>query len=326
MNYILVAGYGWTGSSALVDLLKEYDGYYEADVEFRLIKDPKGIADLYHAIVCKWDAFNVDIAIRDFAWFTDHLYAKKAKLSLYGGLNYCNFFGENFKVATKQYLKNIVEFDYESYWWYLDFIKNSFQVLQRKLGKYLGSSKSLMYFSSINEDAFIGYTHDYINNIFEPLVNRDIINSIILDQAVSAQNCVVEMKFVPNCKVIIVDRDPRDIYADLMKDGNLIGKELQKTHDVSKYIKWHNALRRNLQQIHNCSDVLLINFEDLIMNYDKTKRTIESFLQLDPSLHSKRKQFFDPEISSKNVGLWQRNISETERYEIESALKDYLIL
>ncbi len=65
-RYILIAGYGWSGSSAVVDLLNEIDGFYEPHVEFRLLKDPYGLIDLRHALVEHWDILNSDIAIRDF--------------------------------------------------------------------------------------------------------------------------------------------------------------------------------------------------------------------------------------------------------------------
>ena len=51
MNVILTAGYGYSGSSAVVDLLKEYDNCdsISDNFEFRLIKDPGGLEDLrYH--------------------------------------------------------------------------------------------------------------------------------------------------------------------------------------------------------------------------------------------------------------------------------------
>lgn len=39
LNYIYVLGYGWSGSSVIVDLLKEYDCILVPDLEFRLIKE-----------------------------------------------------------------------------------------------------------------------------------------------------------------------------------------------------------------------------------------------------------------------------------------------
>lgn len=324
-NYILVSGYGWTGSSALVDMLKEYDGAIEADVEFRLIKDPKGIADLYNTIVNKWDALNVDIAIRDFNWFVHHLNAPKKRLSLYAGLGYQDYFGDNFLLASNEFIKSIMEFHYSSFWWYLDFISTPRKVFERKLLKLLNHEKeSKMYFSSISSEEFISYAQRYIESLFSPIAGKNT-NHIIMDQAVSAQNCLQEKKFVPNSKVIIVDRDPRDIYADLMKDGNLIGKELGKSHDTYKYIKWHRALRKTLPEIRESQDVLIINFEDLVLKYDETECQIESFLGLEHSKHSRRKQIFNPNVSSKNIGMWNSKLTTDEIMMLQQELKEDLV-
>ncbi len=326
-QFVLVAGYGWTGSSALVDMLKEYDHMYEADVEFRLIKDPKGIADLYNNIVTKWDPLNVDIAIRDFLWLVNKLNKPKNKLSFNSGLGYCNYFGDNYLKASKQYLSDITDFKYSSFWWYLDFINTPFNIYKRKISKKLfkDTKNEQMFFSDISSEYFIEKTHIFITSLFEPIIDRDS-RYIILDQAVSAQNCLQEMIFIPDSKVIIVDRDPRDIYADLMKDGNLIGQELKKSHDVNKYIAWHKALRKSRSDIKGSENVLFIRFEDLIYSYDETERSIEEFLGLSHDGHKRRKEIFTPEISAKNVGFWKNTLTSNELDIIRSNLKEDLYL
>ena len=95
-TYILVSGYGWTGSSAVVDLLKEINKACYMNVEFRIIKDPKGLRDLYDSLVENWDPLNSDIAIKDFLWLANHLNYKRHKFSLNAGLGYVDFFGKSF--------------------------------------------------------------------------------------------------------------------------------------------------------------------------------------------------------------------------------------
>ena len=72
-QYVCVLGYGWSGSSAVVDLLKEFEENWDPEVEFRILKDPHGVMDLEHTLVDQWDALNVDIAIRDFLDFATFL-------------------------------------------------------------------------------------------------------------------------------------------------------------------------------------------------------------------------------------------------------------
>ena len=43
MEFISVSGYGWSGSSAYISLLKEFRDFDCIDKEFRMIKDPFGL-------------------------------------------------------------------------------------------------------------------------------------------------------------------------------------------------------------------------------------------------------------------------------------------
>ena len=69
-KYILVNGYTATGSSAVVDLLQEFNHMYIPPHEFRLLCDPFGIIDLDREINNSVDCLNDDIAIRNFQWLT----------------------------------------------------------------------------------------------------------------------------------------------------------------------------------------------------------------------------------------------------------------
>ena len=73
-----------------------------------------------------------------------------------------------------------------------------------------------------------------------------------------------------------------------------------------------------------CPSVIYINYEDLVLNYDKTIQDIFSKLDIDPDLHTKKKQFFDPAQSAKNVGIWKKMKNSDEIKLIEKELKDYL--
>ena len=65
--YILVAGYGWSGSSAAVDILHEFKTCYLPGIEFRVVKDPYGLDDLFYtSAVKRADNIAIDIAVKDF--------------------------------------------------------------------------------------------------------------------------------------------------------------------------------------------------------------------------------------------------------------------
>jgi len=47
IKFIAVSGYGWSGSSAVVDLFRELENVKCVDTEFRLIRDPYGVCLIF---------------------------------------------------------------------------------------------------------------------------------------------------------------------------------------------------------------------------------------------------------------------------------------
>lgn len=327
-DYFLVAGYGWSGSSAVVDLLKEYVNTFEADIEFRLIKDPYGIDNLYNNIFFKGDPLNYDTAIRDFIWYARKLYHTPKKLSFEAGLGYEQFFGKEFILTTDNYINSITDYKYTSTWWMFDFKKTKYEILKRKIKNKILRDKvnnDKMFLITISEEEFIQKTKTYINNLFYSYAEKYNVRHIVLDQAVAIVNCIQEMRYIDECKLIIVDRDPRDIYADLLNGKNLLGYDLSETRDANKYVKWHHAWRRKNSQFINDPRILFLNFEDLVISYKSTVEKIEDFLGLKSEQHVKKKVFFNPDLSKKNIGIWKDILSEAELNILDNELKEYYV-
>ena len=156
MKYVLVLGYGWTGSSAVFDLLKEYDCSLPFPTEFRLIKDPKGLMDLRYNLIDRWDSLNVDEAIKNYIWFCKKVNRKTRRVPCQIGLNYSHYFNNQFLRETKNYLKDICNFSYSGHWFYLDFYRNPFQLAFNKaISKFNRSLRNKdMYYSDIDGERF----------------------------------------------------------------------------------------------------------------------------------------------------------------------------
>lgn len=327
MDYVLIAGYGWSGSSAVVDLLKEFNGFWDPNIEFRLIKDSYGLIDLRYNLVEKWDPLNSDIAIKDFVWLTNHLNHKNSKISLQQGLDYQNIFKDNFLIQTNNFLEHIIKYNYKSHWWFFDFKKTKLEYFIYKILRKVNKNKSnnsIMHFSNCTEEEFDKWSKLYINSLFSPIIKENNMQHIILDQAVPVQNPEMAQHYFDNYKIIIVDRDPRDIYVDLINGKFLLGQDLAVTHDVFKYIDWHKAMRKNLNNILKLSNIKYIRFEDLIINYDKSINEIVTFLNISPNEHIHKCELFKPNISKRNIGLWKNYSQQNEIAIIEKELSEYI--
>jgi len=269
-KFVIVAGYGWTGSSAVVDLLKEFSGYKELGTEFRIIKDPYGIMDLETALVEKWDLGQSDNAIRDFLWLANIHNRKNLRFSKIG-LSYEDRISKDFYKHTEDYVNDLVDFEYKSHWYFLDCRESYPKYMYKKVLNRLGLSRrdSIMYFSQPSREVFNLKTQKYIASVFRDFSEKQNAKTVILDQAVQPFNAKKAFDYFNSVKVIIVDRDPRDNYIDLISTKGSIGRELHDSPDVEKYIRFHQARRCNNIRELNDKRILKMTFEELVLNYDE---------------------------------------------------------
>lgn len=324
MKYVLVLGYGWSGSSAVIDLLTEYDKVDLVQTEFRLIKDYGGLIDLRYHLVENWDQLNADLAIKEFAWFSKCLGTVSKGFPVRFGLGYSKSISKDYFTETEKYISKIAPVKHKGHWFYFDYSKSKPRLFKEKALRKLGRKKPFeedMYYSGISAEQFDALSKEYINSLFKQ--NDKGNNIVILDQAVPTQNLDSASHFFDDYKIIVVDRDARDIYCDLVNANGLIGPELGKNNDVSFYKDWF-LRNRNREQKFDKSKVQFISFEELINSYDETVKKIESFVGLNETDHVKKKQFFNPDVSKKNIGIWKNYNNQDVIDLIKKELPDYI--
>lgn len=328
--YVLVNGYTSTGSSAVLNLFEEYSSIFVPDKEFRLIKDPFGIIDLEHSLYEATDLLNEDFAIRSFLWFSKK-YSKSGKGFRSLGLNYKKDFGTNFYDKCNQYVKDLIDYEYSSYWWYLSlnkpYLKQIINKILFKLKIYDTRKHSKMFLITKPRDEFYNITKDFMDNIFSEIKGNATF--IALDQAIPATHPGLASKYFHNAKVINVERDPRDVYIDLIteekRNGDIVGHvgfDVASTHNVKLFIDWFKKCRRKGLE----GETLNIYFEDLILNYEATKKKIFDYIGFDDFDSYLGKRILKPEISKKNISYWKNYEFQNEIKEIEAALPEYLYM
>ena len=200
-----------------------------------------------------------------------------------------DFYHYKFK---KSYLKYITD----RYRWAVEYLSK---------GKIKSANRNIetCYFAHPTQERFNEATKKFFNRLFEERIKGKDNPYIILDQAVSPNNTQVIHRYFNKSKMIIVDRDPRDMYVDDIQWGENLDKNYQTKEAAQRYILRAKALRENIILD---DDILYIRFEDLVVNYDDTRRRILCFLGLQESDHINKKRFLKPEISIKNVGIWRK--------------------
>lgn len=324
-SFVGVSGYGWSGSGAAVDLLKEFDAFGSPSLEFRLIKDPYGIIDLESFLVKNWDVIRHNTAIHDFIWYC-HVLNRKGSIFGRHGANLGEKLNVDFIAETQAYISNLTKLNYNGSTTVSNYKLSSLAFLLKRINRKCGLQKSnkRMYLSRPSQKIFLEETRKYLFNLFKNYAKNNRLRMIILDQAIPPSNIVKAMRYFDEIKLIIVDRDPRDIFVDLVNKESLIGPELLNEEGaVEKYISWHKTLRSNSSFLNNSEkdkNVLRLQFENLVMNYDQCIKEIESFLSTDMK-QSGRQRFFKPEESRKNMGLWKNYPHQEQMNQIYRELE-----
>ena len=282
---------------------------------------------MFHAVVMKGGG---DIAIKDFLSYMKFLDNPSGKLK--AGLSYCKCFNGSFWPATEKFVSSLVSFEYENNWWMFDFKMGRTKFIMRRIVNkilrilhlgFLIRTGENSYYTNIDEQRFYELARQYVDDIFTPLVSS-YHKHVILDQSISIYNYANEIKFLRNAKFIVVDRDPRDNYTDLINVNYSIGREFAKHRSVDRYIAMHKFSRSNQKLLKKDPNVLFLKFEDIIFHYDETLKLITDFVGLDMNDHVHKREFFNPDISIKNVGMWKNILSQPEVDAITSELSDFL--
>ena len=325
-DFICVSGYGKSGSGACIDLLKEFEHIDGPNREFRIAKDPYGILDLELSIVDNWEFVRHNIAISDFLDYCAMLGRKDGVLKK-TGKNFSELLDVDFMKESVEYVNRINDFMYFGDTMLNRYYLNSFQSFKQRIKSKFGLSNAIpMHFSHPSKDKFLIETKQYLRRIFKNYAENKKISKIVLDQAISPINIKKTLKYFDNAKLIIVDRDPRDIYATMINEKRLLGSDIMDKNSVYKYIAWHHAVRK--KEIQDIDDsfmqdkVLRLNFENFFLHYDKTIGCIKEFLDIDFS-HQEKGSKFQYESINKHVGIWKNIPNQDVISCIEKELNRY---
>ena len=330
MRFISCASYYGSGSSAITDFVSEFDGVFSfTDEEFRFVQDPDGISDLEYNLVENFNRHNSGHALKRYKKLVDfycgNMFGKK----------YEAFFLGNWKKYSYEYISNLTEFTYTG-WWQYDLIdKGSFFYFRKRIlnkifrmtiwrnkpERTLNTMKNeITYCSHPSEDDFLKYTREYIEFLFSSVSNG--ANTVMVDQIVPPTNLTRYLRYFNDIKVVVVDRDPRDIFIlekYVWKDGVI-------PTDVEAFCKWFKYTRAHRKNEALESDsVRYVQFEDMIYSYEKTTKMLIDWLGLSEERHHEKNKFFNPDRSIRNTQTWKKiQCNQDEIRFIEKELSEYL--
>ena len=321
---IIPMSYMGSGSSAVTDLLREYEGINtkNSDFEYVFLYAPDGLFDLEYKLLYNNNAIRSDEAIKSFRKLMQELY-------IYGGWGIANYkekISQNFINIVDSYLNTIVTSKYHGIWYYhqkptkVDWI---IRVIKRVLFKKTAKLKQLqLEMSMISSEDFYEKSRKFIVDVIKQI--SDTEENIVLDQLLLPHN----LNLIDNYKIdgllpIIVSRDPRDVFIMNKYFWKPRNQEVPYPTDVKTFCNYYKMMRENEKKTNTLA--LRLNFEDLVLNYEETKQDIENFIGIDSIHHKAKFEYFNPAISVNNLQVYNRDDKYREEVEvIELELSEYL--
>jgi len=309
---ITCTGYGTTGSSAATNIIEEFGSVKSLSAEFEcsFLHEADGLRDLENALR-EGHRLKTDLAIKRFLRLSDILNKQRP---------FKKYFNGNFARHSQAFIDSICTAHWNGNWHRgADTIKLSKDDLlyynlakQVFLNEYSYSRYSLFepntwhpayhirhksYYAHFT-DSFYPKAQEYVAKLIAEIAVHIDAEKILIDQFFPAYDISAYLNYAPDTKVIIVDRDPRDMYV-LNKSS--WAEPYIPSDDVDTFIRWYRGIRFSQQRERQNKNVLLLHFEDLIFNYETSLAELKGFLGFDDKDHVKRLKCFDPNKSIKNT-------------------------
>lgn len=323
-------GFTGSGSSAVTDYLREFESVCVIDrPEFILSHSPDGLEDLDYQLnhhCCKYTSS--EVAIKRFRRNVDnYLISKQKSKEKARAIEQC----------TDDFLAKIVQVSW------MGFGSADLQLLSSKIERFLFSlSKRVIPYMpepmrlnwkwyparemefSIQPEDFYTHSREYVKQILS-ILGADFNKIVALNQPFSGTAPQDAFPFFDDPYAIVVDRDPRDQYVLAKMYYHRLGKIYQiPTQSAEDFVRYFKHMR-SCSRLNEVQDnrTIQIRFEDMVYEYDRTAKVLNSFCGLDESLRAGH--FFDPSMSVNNTQVYKRypELKSDVAY-IEKELEDYL--
>lgn len=308
MNKIInLLGTGYSGSTAMRDLLLEFDRvnrfspvekkYYE----YYVLSDAYGFLDLYNALCNEWSLLSAHLALKNHISFFHRVSKDPSFYNYYGlGLNSVadirkihNEFLEEIGVNKTFYVSR-VNFQYLGYFE---------KTLYRLLKAYRKKNRTI-YFAKPSKEVFNTALRNFHSKLFASSL-RD--TNVLVEKSLPVNLAGLSTLVFDDAFSFVVLRDPRDVLAEIMrKKVFFLSEGSLDDCKLNFYIDWYNAQLGNFKygEIILNKNLFLVSFEYLVTNYEEVLEELRN-IPLELGNHAHKGQFFDPNVSKNNIGIYK---------------------
>jgi hypothetical protein len=321
-RFVDLSGYAFTGKHAVIDLMREIEGYHvpHFEFEFSLLRIQGGILDLHHALCEDWSPIRSDAAVRRFKRLVRRLGVRNSlrhPSSLFEavGWNYEDYYAGRFFALSEAYLRELVHASWKAPWPYALAELDGPELFVRKILSRLGWKRAMDFELYLARPArFDDATREYLEAVLSSNVAPGT-TAIVMHNAFEPYSPARSLRFFSRAKAIVVDRDPRDNYVQ----GRWYAPFATGVREfIARY-----RMQREATDYTPHPDVLRIRFEDLVLDYDRIVPRIFEHLGEPAAAHVRRRRHFNPDESKKNLGLWRTYDRQDDIAQIAAALPEF---
>lgn len=315
----IVLSTGNSGGGAIFEYLKSRKDFLSPfkNEEYRMVADPDGLYDLYSSLYKNKSIYSSSLAITRFLNYNKRLqnlkvFSKNKKIKLCAA---------GYDKIINDFLKQITFIKYFSnpqfFRMKLDNLDKIKIYLNEKLNGTFKSHRPFEIIIPTTEKNFMSCSNLMLNKIIlNNLKKKKVDKNIVIDQGANIINPLESSVFYGNRKIIIVNRDPKAIFASMKRRKSFA----YPGYDINIFVNWYKWMANNIEK--NKSKLILrINFEDFILNRYKNISRIEKFLKI----KTEKNLLFNFEKSEKNLYKALKILSKSEIKYINKNLKKYLI-
>lgn len=336
MNKLIIpTGYMGSGSSALTDLISEFDGC-EAPLgsfEYVFLHCPNGVFDLEDKLLVGNNGLRSDEALRSFRTMMQELYSTR----FWWPGEYDRNLSHQFMDIVDRYMDALTHCWSKNFWYYQEergwraFLPLAFnKVVRTVTGGRIWPAKPLRYqgmtLSLPTSDEFYEASRAFIGEVVEEIVAGipSDPSGLILDQLLLPHNAWrFDDYFGSEAECFIVERDPRDVFLANKYIWAKRNEQVPWPTDADEFVEYYRRMR-HAERPFESARVHRIRFEDLVYRYDETVVGIKDILGIDDGVEQKTFQGFDPKRSINNTQLFLLPEFAEESAIIAQGLAEYL--
>lgn len=326
MKKIACVGFHDTGASVIDDLFREFDNVAQgySNAECRVLHDADGISDLEYHLVENPHRLKTELAIERFLRYANE-----------NRREYEKTFGSEWMPLCYKYIESLSKFQYNG-WITRCMMERTLVTKFRLLGRkvinrltpqkwrhptwYNYFPKEMIFHSAPSEELFLKETLLFTEKLCNLISHNDTTEFVLIDQMTPCDFTNRYLRYVQDLKIIVVDRDPRDLFVDEKYNY----KEHFLPTEVDKFCVHYRDIRKHCSYISD-ENVLYVNYEDMIYKYDEMVEKVLKFVGISKEHHVTPKKYFNPQISINGTKMWKRYPKSLKEVEIiKQTLPDML--